>query len=106
MAIDFNGVGRTATPTSPTRTPASTGRGQAANTPGEGDRVAATTEDSVNVSESARALQAGLEIASSGQPFDGARVNEIRQALAEGRYQIDSERVAERLLNFESLLSG
>lgn len=103
MGIDFNGIGRAATPgstnsrTSPT--PAQ-GRQGAASTP------AANTEESVNVSDSARALQAGLERASRGEAFNAERVNEIRQALAEGRYQIDSERVAAKLLNFESLLEG
>jgi len=38
-------------------------------------------------------------------PFDSARVNELRQALSEGSYRIDAQRIADRLLAMESDLS-
>ena len=38
------------------------------------------------------------ELASSGAPIDGGKVAAIRQAIAEGRYQIDPEAIAERMV--------
>lgn len=38
------------------------------------------------------------DIASSGAPIDGVKVAAIRQAIAEGRYPVDAERIAEAML--------
>ncbi len=37
---------------------------------------------------------------------DAKRVEQFRQALADGSYQIDTEAVADKLANFEAMLSG
>ncbi len=39
-----------------------------------------------------------LEIAGQGAPVDGAKVEAIRTAIAEGRYRVDADRIAERML--------
>jgi negative regulator of flagellin synthesis FlgM len=41
-------------------------------------------------------IEAQLE---AGQPFNSTRVAEIKRALAEGRFDIDSEIVADRLID-------
>ena len=38
------------------------------------------------------------DIASSGAPIDGAKVAAIKQAIAEGRYPVNPERIAEAML--------
>jgi negative regulator of flagellin synthesis FlgM len=61
-------------------------------------------QDSVKISEDAnsmRAMQARLERQES---FDEARVAEIRQAISDGNYPIDNQRLAEKFLELESKL--
>ena len=41
-------------------------------------------------------IEAQLE---AGQPFNGARVAEVKRAIAEGRFDMDSEVIAERLID-------
>ena len=38
------------------------------------------------------------DIASSGAPIDGAKVAAIKQAIAEGRYPVNPERIADAML--------
>jgi len=39
-----------------------------------------------------------LGLASGGAPIDGAKVAAIRAAIAEGRYPVDPERIAESMI--------
>ena len=39
-----------------------------------------------------------FELVSAGAPVDGAKVAAIRTAIAEGRYPVDANRIAERML--------
>ena len=39
-----------------------------------------------------------FEIAGQGAPVDGGKVEAIRAAIAEGRYCVDADRIAERML--------
>ena len=63
-----------------------------------------SNKDTVKISDDAnnlREMQARLERQES---FDEARVSEIRQAISEGNYPIDNERLAEKFLELESQL--
>jgi negative regulator of flagellin synthesis FlgM len=42
-----------------------------------------------------------LELVSGGAPVDSAKVETIRTAIAEGRYPIDADRIAKRMLDFD-----
>lgn len=44
------------------------------------------------------AESAVFEIAQSGPPVDSAKVAAIRAAIAEGRYPVDADRIADRML--------
>jgi negative regulator of flagellin synthesis FlgM len=39
-----------------------------------------------------------FELVAGGPPVDSARVAAIRAAIAEGRYPVDPEKIAERML--------
>ena len=45
-----------------------------------------------------RIESAVFTLVSEGAPVDGAKVAAIRGAIAEGRYPVDAERIAERMI--------
>lgn len=60
----------------------------------------------VQITDKARQL-AALEAVLQGLPeVDQVRVNALRQAIEDGRYQINPERIAEKLLQLERELTG
>lgn len=56
--------------------------------------------ESVTLTETAKTLSA-VRGGAQDTPVDSARVAEIKSALAEGRYEIDNRRLAQRMLEFE-----
>ncbi|HEX8988939.1 MAG TPA: flagellar biosynthesis anti-sigma factor FlgM [Rhodocyclaceae bacterium] len=59
----------------------------------------ASAGDEVSLSPLSSRLQEIQASLSSDAPVDTQRVSEIRQAIAEGRYKINPERIADGLLN-------
>jgi negative regulator of flagellin synthesis FlgM len=55
--------------------------------------------DRVQLTESARAI--GAATRSADAPVDTQRVEHIRQAIADGTYKVDAQRVADRLISLE-----
>ncbi len=62
--------------------------------------------DSVHITASARALGALSQAVQASPDVDTARVAAIQQALANGQYGIDPDRIAGRMLQLEQDLSG
>jgi negative regulator of flagellin synthesis FlgM len=57
-------------------------------------------------SDGARAPEGGvksavLELVSSGPPVDTSRVEAIRAAIRDGRYPVDPDRIAQRMLDLD-----
>ena len=69
-------------------TESSAGSKPAAHTPG----------DNVSLSQEAHALGRVEQAMKKSPDVDEAKVASIKQAIAEGRYQVNSERIAERML--------
>jgi flagellar biosynthesis anti-sigma factor FlgM len=42
-----------------------------------------------------------LELVAGGAPVDKARVDSIRAAIRDGRYPVDADRIAKRMLDFD-----
>jgi negative regulator of flagellin synthesis FlgM len=64
----------------------------------------ADARDAVKISDDAAALQAMQARLERQESFDEARVSEIRQAIENGQYPIDNQRLAENFLKLESNL--
>jgi negative regulator of flagellin synthesis FlgM len=63
--------------------------------------TAAPSTDHVTLTDSARSLQRIEEAIAKAPVVDSAKVSAIKQAVGSGTYQIDSGRVADKLLRFE-----
>jgi len=72
--------------------------------PSQQETGKSSTLDTVSLTDSAALLQK-MEAAMADAPIvDTQKVEDIRKALANGTYEIDATRVAEKILNFENRL--
>jgi len=60
--------------------------------------------ESVTLTETAKTLNS-VRGGAQEAPIDDVRVNRLKSAIAEGRYAIDDQRLAQRLLEFEGGLA-
>lgn len=110
MVIDFNRLNNT-TPASTTRAgSAQGGKNEAIDNKTAGGSEAAAQKavagsksgESVQLSSEAQQLQKTVDKLRDQPAVDSDRVAKLKQAVADGSYQVDSQRVASKLLNFES----
>jgi negative regulator of flagellin synthesis FlgM len=64
------------------------------------------SDTSVTLTDAARRLAALERVVASIPDVDVARVAELRSAIESGRYTVDAERIASRLLDLERELSA
>lgn len=111
MVIDFNRLNSANGPASSGRTgnaQASSQKEAVSNTPSTAAKVAseqATTGksgESVQLSREAQQLQKASDKLRDLPTVDKERVTKLKQAIADGSYQVDSQRIASKLLDFES----
>ncbi|MGA6106332.1 flagellar biosynthesis anti-sigma factor FlgM [Pseudomonas solani] len=112
MVIDFNRLNNAATPPG-------TGRTSNAQSGGKNEAVAgstttpsqtasadaaktAKTGENVQLSSDAQNLQKATDKLRDLPTVDKERVEKLKQAIADGSYQVDSQHVASKLLDFES----
>lgn len=98
MKIDNANIPKANTPPNAARTQ------QAAKAPAEQAQAAALKPETVAVQLSAMATQLKTD---AQAPVDKAKVQEIKQAIAEGRFSINPEAIADRLIDSaRELLAG
>lgn len=108
MVIDFNRLNST-TPASTTRAGSTQGGKNEAADKAAGNEAASQkaalagkSGESVQLSSEAQQLQKTVDKLHDQPVVDTDRVAKLKQAVADGSYQVDSQRVASKLLNFES----
>ncbi|WP_068825993.1 flagellar biosynthesis anti-sigma factor FlgM [Pseudomonas sp. BMS12] len=111
MVIDFNRLNSASTPANSGRTGNAQASGQneaVSNNPPSAAKVAGEqaatgkSGESVQLSREAQQLQKASDKLRDLPTVDKERVAKLKQAVADGSYQVDSQRVASKLLDFES----
>lgn len=107
MVIDFNRLNK-ALPTAAGRSGsaqasenAKASSGSSAALSGNASRASVSGE-SVRLSDQAQQLQSITDKLRDLPEIDSERVARLKQAIADGSYQVDNQRVASKLLDFES----
>jgi negative regulator of flagellin synthesis FlgM len=60
--------------------------------------------DSIAITEMAQAIKKAFESSSSATIVDAERVATVKKALADGSYQINAERIAEKMIQYDKLM--
>lgn len=109
MVIDFNRLNNANTSATTGRTGATQAgnrseSAQPSNAPvtGSDGQTDAKSGEPVQLSREAQQLQAIGEKLRDQPIVNKERVAQLKQAIADGSYQVDSKRVAQKLLDFES----
>ncbi|WP_263139036.1 flagellar biosynthesis anti-sigma factor FlgM [Pseudomonas sp. RIT-PI-AD] len=109
MVIDFNRLNNATSPAGSGRAGStqSSGRNEAAtskSSQGSSQAVAEKAQggETVQLSNEAQQLQKVTDKLRDLPAVDKERVAQLKQAVADGSYQVDSQRVASKLLNLES----
>ncbi|MCY1402873.1 flagellar biosynthesis anti-sigma factor FlgM [compost metagenome] len=99
MVIDISRLNNSPTVTGTTRigSPQETATSQTASAP-----KATDSGESVHLSEVAQQMQQVTDKLRDQPVVDKSRVAELKAAIADGSYKVDSNRVASKLLNFEA----
>lgn len=110
MAINFKNPG---TPTTPNNSVSKGAQQNSVKTDSQAPDRASNLEqtnkaplpgESVQLSKDARQLQSVSEKIAHQPSVDSEKVAQLKQAIADGSYQIDNERVASKLLGLETQL--
>jgi len=105
MVIDFSRLNNTPTTSGTTRTtsPKDSVEAKAPALPAKAEQASASQSgESVHLSNEAQQLQKVTDSLRDQPVVNKARVAELKQAIADGSYKVDSNRVASKLLNFEA----
>lgn len=106
MVIDFNRLNSSSSLTGSTRTSAARETAESAKSapqsPVAEQPGTVKSGESVHISNEAQQLQKVTDTLRDQPAVDKARVAELKAAIADGSYKVDSNRVASKLLNFEA----
>jgi len=102
MVIDFSRLNNSPSVGTAGRTGNSQESANAAPAKADTTAQASASGETVHLSHEAQQLQKVSEQLREQPVVNSARVAELKKAIADGSYQVDSNRVASKLLNFEA----
>lgn len=103
MSIDINGISSAKIHSPPEDTQAKT---QPEKQPANVETGKSSTADTVSISENAAQLGKIGNTIDSAPVIDTQRVEAVKQAIADGTYEVDAAKVADKLMQFESILKS
>lgn len=102
MAIDFNNPNNAGLSKPTTASSLSTAQDSAKKSVLAQTNKPTSSGEPVQLSKNARQLQSVSEKIASMPSVNSEKVAQLKQAVAEGSYQVDSQRVASKLLGLEA----
>jgi len=102
MVIDFSRINSSPSVSGTQRTGAVKESTGVAGTSAVEKTSAVPSGEAVTLSDTAQQLQKITDTLRDQPTVNSAKVAELKQAIADGSYKVDSERVASKMLTFES----
>ncbi|MEE3635607.1 flagellar biosynthesis anti-sigma factor FlgM [Pseudomonas sp. AL 58] len=102
MIIDFSRLNNSPSVTGGARTGSSQENSSSAASASTAPAASTQSGETVHLSQEAQQLQKISEKLREQPVVNSGRVAELKQAIADGSYKIDSNRIASKLLNFEA----
>ena len=103
MSIDINGISspKVHAPTEDTQLKQSVEQ-----QPAKSDTGQSSVADTVSLSDNAVQLGKVDNVAIAAPVVDTKRVEAMKQAISDGSYEVNTEKVADKLMQFESILTS
>lgn len=102
MVIDFSRLNNSPSITGGVRGNATSGNAEKTGETQEAPKSASASGEAVHLSQEAQQLQKVSDTLRDQPVVNSARVAQLKQAIADGSYQVDAGRVASKLLDFEA----
>ncbi|QXH45510.1 flagellar biosynthesis anti-sigma factor FlgM [Pseudomonas xanthosomatis] len=102
MVIDFSRLNNSPSVTGGARGTAASGNTEKAGEASQAPVRSNASGETVHLSQEAQQLQKISDKLRDQPTVNSARVAELKQAIADGSYQVDAGRVASKLLDFEA----
>ena len=102
MVIDFSRLNNSPSVTGGVRGNAAPGTAEKPGASQEAPKSTSASGEAVHLSQEAQQLQKISDTLREPPVVNCARVAELKQAIADGSYQVDAGRVASKLLDFEA----
>lgn len=99
MSIDINGI-------SSARMHAPADESQVKQQPANTETGKSSTADTVSISDNAAQLGKLGNAVDTTPVVDMQRVEQVKQAISDGTYEVDATKVADKLMQFESILKS
>lgn len=105
MSIDINGISSSAAQR-PTNETQSRQNQNVEREPARTDSGKSSAADTVSISDSAASLGKVENTAVATPVVDAQRVEQVKAAIADGSFEVNPAKIADKLMQFESLLKS